>query len=357
MIYSKNYFILFTAIIMIAGTGCKKNNQGNGLSTETKATVTTIAGEGTGAYANGPALSAKFDSPVDVAVADDGTIYVADYNNHRIRKIAGDQVSTLAGNDTFDILNGNGELARFKNPYRIALDAGGNLYVLDQVDPRVRKISPAGYVSTYAGTDQPGFLNGATLMAQFEVNAEGIGADAQGNVYIGDTFNERIRRISTAAQVSTFTGSGSEGFTDGEPGTAQFRFPDGIACDRQGNLYVADAGNFCIRKISPAGVVTRFAGSGVRGNADGNAGVAQFNLIGDIVVDGGGNLYVTDDNRIRKVTPQGVVSTIAGSTAGYVDGDGTTAKFKDPGGLGIDAQGNIYVADINNNRIRKISFQ
>ena len=157
--------------------------------------------------------------------------------------------------------------------------------------------------------------------------------------------------------MSTQAGNGAEGFIDGDIATAHFRFPDGIAIDGQGDLYVADAGNLCIRKVTPAGVVSRLAGSGTRGTADGNATDAQFNLIGDIVADSRGNLYVTDDNSIRKITPQGVVSTIAGSTAGYVDGDGATAKFRNPIGLGIDAQGNIYVADGNNNRIRKISFQ
>jgi sugar lactone lactonase YvrE len=237
------------------------------------------------------------------------------------------------------------------------LDTIGNLYILDQVDSRIRKISLTGDVSTYTGTDMPGFLNGSLSIAKFQVNAGGIAGDEHGNIYIGDTFNERIRKISIAGEVITLAGNGTEGFTDGEAESAEFRFPNGVAVDRQDNLYIVDAGNFCIRKITKNGVVLRFAGSGIRGDADGIDRVAQFDLIDDIVVDNEGNLYVTDDNRIRKITAQGTVSTIAGSTAGYADGDGVTAKFKSPGGLGIDKQGNIYVADINNNRIRKISFE
>jgi len=359
----KTFFIpLGLMIVLTAGIGCKKDKQGDNSSTqsstEKKWVVSTIAGDGTGGFANGAALSAKFNAPVDVAVAPDGTLYVADYKNHRIRKIASGQVSTLAGNNSSGILNGNGPLAQFEDPYRIALDAGGNLYVLDEHDIRIRKISPTADVSTYAGTDKPGFLNGAVSIAQFQQDEGGIVADAQGNIYIGDTFNNSIRKIS-AGQVSTLAGSGAEGFRDGDAGVAQFRFPDGIAFDQHGNLYVADQGNFCIRKITPDGLVSRFAGSGLSGSADGNAGVAQFNFISDMVADNMGNLYVIDDNRIRKVTPEGVVSTIAGSTAGYgyVDGDGTSARFAGLAGLAIDAQGNIYTADINNNRIRKISFE
>lgn len=358
MQYNKTFPILVIIISIAVGAGCKKNNYGNGSPNPGgKVTVTTIAGDGSDAFADGPALSAKFHSPFDVAVAPDGTIYVSDFNDHRIRKISGGQVTTYAGNDNYGIVNGDLGQSQYKNPYRIAVDGNGNLYTLDQVDPRIRKISTADYVSTYAGSDQPGFLNGAALMAQFAVNAGGIATDAQGNVYIGDSFNNRIRRINQATGVSTYAGSGGVGFVNGDTAIAQFRYPDGIALDQQGNLYLVDGGNFVIRKVTPTGVVSTFAGSGTRGTRDGDAGTAEFYDIGDIVVDNQGNLYVSDGNVVRKITAQGVVSTIAGSSPGYVDGDGAVAKFKGIGGLGIDAQGNVYVADINNNRIRKISFQ
>jgi sugar lactone lactonase YvrE len=321
--------------------GCKKSGYGTH-PTEKKYVVSTIAGDGSDAFADGPVLSAKFHNPVDVAVTSDGTIYVADYNDHRIRKITGGQVYTLAGSDSTGVVNGDGGMARFNNPYRIATDQAGNCYVLDQIDPRIRKITAAGYVTTYAGAASPGFLDGASLVAQFAVNAEGIAVDGTGNVYVGDTFNGRIRKITPAAQVNT---------------VAQFNYPGAVACDRQGNIYVVEEGNLRIRKIATDGVISTLAGSGTRGDKDGDGATAEFDQMGDLVADSQGNLYLIDGERIRKITPAGVVSTIAGSTAGYADGDGADAKFKEPGGLGIDAQDNIYVADINNNRIRKISFE
>lgn len=338
--------------------GCKKGDHSGGPDQpDKKAIVTTIAGDGSDDFADGPALSAKFRSPADVAVAADGTIYVADYNGHRIRKIAGGQVTTLAGSDSDGIVNGNGGLARFKDPYRIAADPAGNCYVLDEVDPRIRKITPNGDVTTYAGSSAPGFADGPALSAQFLVNSEGLASDESGNIYVGDTFNGRIRAVSQAAQVTTAAGDGAEGLRNGNKGDAEFRYPSAVACDKQNNVYVVDAGNLVIRKITPGGVVSTFAGTGVRGTTDGDATVAQFNQPLDLVADAQGNLYVIDDQRIRKITPKGKVSTVAGSVKGYADGEGTDAKFKDPFGLGIDAQGNVYVADVNNNRIRKITFQ
>lgn len=355
----KTNFILLSVIITVVGFGCKKMST-NGLPPvqKEKVIVTTIAGDGTDAHEDGPALSAKFHTPADVAIATDGTIYVVDYNDNRIRKIAAGQVSTLAGNGSYGIENGPGESAQFKGPFRIVADANSNLYIIDYEDPRIRKISADAYVSTYAGTATPGFLNGGSLMAQFVVGIQGIAADAQGNIYIGDTFNERIRKIKAAAeQVSTYAGSGAVGFKDGDTAIAEFSYPAGLALDPQGNLYVADAGNYCIRKITPGGSVSKFAGSGTRGFLDGNSEIAQFNRMGDMVADANGNVFVADEYRIRKVTPGGVVSTIAGSTAGYMDGAGDIAKFAWPSGLGIDSHGNIYVADSYSNRIRKISFQ
>src|SRR6266700_505409 len=317
---STTFFLLI--IITAGGFGCKKDNHGGTtILPEKKWIVSTIAGDGTDGVANGPAMSAKFQSPADVAVTAGGSIYVADYLNHRIRKISGGQVTTWAGSGISGLVNGEGDSAQLADPYRIASDANGNIYVLDEIDPRIRKISATAYVSTFAGKEQPGFLDGASLLARFEVDQEGVVADAQGNIYIGDTFNERIRKISTAAQVSTFSGNGTEGLTDGIAGVAQFKFPNGITIDKQGNVYVADAGNFCIRKITPAGTVSTLTG-GTRGTADGMGNAAQFGILDDIVADSTGNLYVTDEQRIRKITPQGAVSTIADSTAGYVDGGG-----------------------------------
>lgn len=357
----KKYFIPLVSVILIVGASCKKDKQQNNPPTqpptEKKWIVTTLAGDGTKAFADGPALFAKFSVPFDVAVAADGTIYVTDGENHRIRKIKDSHVSTFAGNGIKGIVNGNGSLAQFRDPYLMALDVNGNLYTLDISDPRIRKISPTADVSVYAGAATPGFADGAADIAQFRINEGGIVADAQGNIYAADYNNQRIRKINTSRQVTTIAGTGTIGFHDGDALTAQFNSPSAIVIDRQGNLYVADALNSRIRKITPDGQVSTFAGSGTDGFADGDAAVAQFTYINDLVIDSQGNLYVTDADRIRKISPQGVVSTIAGSSFGYADGDGASAKFNSPTGLGIDALGNIYVADTGNNRIRKISFE
>jgi sugar lactone lactonase YvrE len=346
-------------ILFVAVNGCKKDypqpethQAGNN-----KWVVTTFAGEGTGAFNDGPLLSAKFKSPTGVTVAADGTLLVADFGNHRIRKISDGLVSTIAGNDTSGIVDGHGPEAQFESPYHIGSDKNGNLFILDQDVTIIRKISPAADVSDYAGINQPGFVNGATTTARFQSDANAIIADPSGNIYVGDTFNNSIRKINSDGQVSTFAGMEAEGFRNGDAGNAQFRYPIAIVFDKQGNLFVADEGNFCIRKITTDGIVSTFSGSGTGGTADGDRATAQFNSMNDMVIDGQGNLYVADDNRIRKVTTDGNVSTIAGSDTGYQDGDGTTARFHGIGGLGIDGSGNLYVADIANNRIRKVSFQ
>lgn len=354
--------LVFAAIASLAilFTSCNKGNSGGdrapGLP-ESKVSVSTFAGDGTDAYLDGPLLSARFHTPVDVAIASDGVIYVSDYNGRRIRKISGGQVSLLAGNGNFGDTNGAGDVAEFKDPYRIEVDAAGDVFVLDQNNPHIRMITRNGFVAVFAGTAVPGFKDGYALIAQFALDQGGITFDAQGNMYISDTFNGRIRKISLAGQVSTFAGKETVGFIDGDTSVAEFRYADGILFDKQENMLVADNGNFCIRKITPAGIVSRFTGTGTNGTADGGAGTAQFHYINDMVMDKDGNIFLSDENRIRKVTPEGVVSSIAGGDAGYVDGDGATARFNYPAGMAIDGEGNLYIADALNNRVRKVSFK
>jgi sugar lactone lactonase YvrE len=345
-------------ILFVAANGCKKDNpQPTTPETENKWLVTTFAGEGTGAFNDGSLLSAKFKSPTGITIVSDGTLFVADMGNHRIRKISNGLVSTFAGSDTEGSINGHGLDAQFISPYHIGSDKNGNLYVLDQEVSVIRKISPSAVVSVFAGIENPGFLNGAAATAQFQTDASAVIADQSGNIYIGDTFNNSIRKINPDGQVTTFAGMQAEGFRNGDAMNAQFRYPVAIVFDKQGNLFVADEGNFCIRKITTDGIVSTFSGSGTGGSADGDHTTAQFNFINDMVTDSQGNLYVADDNRVRKITSDGTVSTIAGSSAGYQEGDGASARFHGIGGLGVDASGNLYVADIANNRIRKISFQ
>lgn len=307
--------------------------------------VTTVAGDGTAGFLDGPVSTAKFKSPLDVAILPNGVIYVADAFNSSIRKIQNGVVTTFAGNGNANITNGNGSEARFKIPSRLTLDAAGNLYLLDAADPRIRKITPAGDVYIYAGTNIFGFKDGESNVAQFG-QSFGIVADVHGNIYIADSQNDSIRKISLKGETTTIAGGGI---------IKHFQFVSGIAINRQGDLFVSD---ICrIKKITSAGIISTFAGGYQKGYVDGKGRGAMFSQIESLVMDQRENIYVTDENRVRKITPQGTVYTIAGSVAGYRDGDGASAMFDGPQGLGIDLQGNIYVADFNNKRIRKISFE
>jgi serine/threonine protein kinase, bacterial len=354
----KKYFIPVIAVMLIAGVTCRKDKQADvPVLPEKKWIVTTIAGEGTAGFGNGPSLSAKFNHPFGIAVAPDGAVYVTDISNHRIRKIMAAEVTTLAGSGDRGIVNANGSSAQFISPFNIALDANGNLYTSDAEDARIRKITPGTIVSTHAGTDRLGFKDGKVDTAQFDFDGDMV-ADATGNLYVADPWNNRIRKISVTGDITTIAGSDAYGFKEGNGTEAQFRFPGAIALDRQGNLYVADISNYRIRKITPDGQVTTFAGSGEKGYEDGDATRAQFYDLFNMVIDSHGNLYVGDSHRIRKISPQGIVSTLAGDILpGYVDGDAASAKFNFPRGLAIDSHDNIYIADTYNNRIRKISFE
>jgi sugar lactone lactonase YvrE len=339
----KTYVILSVAVILTTTTGCKKDTTEEKPDTEKKWIVSTIAGDGSFNFV-----------PTDITPGVDGTLYVTDAVNHRIHKITGGQISTYAGSDS-GIANGTGTAAKFIYPYRI-IQANGNLYLSDLEDSRIRKISPAAAVTTYAGTAIPFFGDGNISTALFNYDVEGITADALGNIYVSDTQNHRIRKISINGQVTTIAGSDTAGSRNGNVATARFYLPAGIAIDKQGNIYVAEPYKFHIRKITPTGEVSTFAGNGEFGHADGNAGTASFRFPNDIAIGSDGSLYVADDSYIRKISAQGVVSTIAGNNTGYADGEGAIAKFKSLSGLGIDAQDNIYVADLANYRIRKISF-
>ncbi|MES2388083.1 MAG: T9SS type A sorting domain-containing protein [Bacteroidota bacterium] len=258
-------------------------------------------------------------------------------------------VTTLAGSSSSGTTNGTGTAASFSSPYGLAVDASGNTYVADFSNHRIRKISPAGVVSTFAGSSS-GFTNGAGTAARFD-NPTGIAVDATGNVYVADRDNDCIRKITAAGVVSTFAG-GTSGYSDGIGTGARFSSPTGVAVDAAGNVYVADMGNNRIRKINSSGLVSTVAGSATAGTTDATGIAARFSSPWGIAVDASGILYVaeTGNDRIRKITAEGVVST-----SGYTDGTGTAAQFSDPYGVAFDASGNVYVADAGNNRIRKIS--
>jgi hypothetical protein len=326
------------------------------LTIQAQTTVSTIAGSGASGSLDGPALSATFNLPNCVAVDALGSIYVADLNNNKIRKITNGIVSTYAGTGAAGSTDGNAASASFNSPGRIVLDASGNLYVSDINNNKIRKISSSGIVSTLAGNGIAGYVDGPGSTASFN-NPVGITIDALGNLYLADVGNKKIRKITPSGAVSTVAGSGATGSTDGIATSASFSFPYGIAIDAFNNLYIADYGNHKIRKITPSGIVSTFAGSGIDGNVDGIGTLASFSSPCAITIDVSGNLYVSDVNKIRKVTPEGEVSTIAGSElSGSQDGIGSLARFSSAWGTAIDKLGNLYVADRNNYRIRKITL-
>jgi sugar lactone lactonase YvrE len=325
-------------------------------------TVSTLAGSGTTGFADGTGTAAQFDRPYGVALDANGNVYVADGVNQRIRKITtGGAVSTLAGSGTAGFADGIGATAQFRNPTGIAVDASGNVYVGDVTNNRIRKITPNGVVSTLAGDGTSGLADGTGTAAKFS-SPSGLTVDAAGNVYVCDRENNCIRKITPDGVVSTLAGDGAAGafgYADGVGTAARFTLPRSITVDPAGNLYVVDYGNHRIRKVTSGGVVTTLAGSS-KGFADGMGIAAKFDYPLGIARDTEGNLYVADYNnqRIRKITPSGEVSTLAGSgTQGFVDGTGATAQFEGPFGIGIDVSGNLYVSDRLGHRIRKITIQ
>jgi sugar lactone lactonase YvrE len=321
--------------------------------------VSTAAGSGASGYIDGSTTSPKFYSPTGVAIAASGNIYIADSQNHCIRKItASGYVSTFAGSGVAGFLNGTANVAQFNIPYSIAVDASENVYVTESTSYAIRKITPLGVVSTYAGrVTTSGFLDAQDTNALFGA-PKGLGIDGSGNLYVADATNNRIRKISTTGVVTTLAGNGTAGYLDGQGLTAKFNNPIGVAVTSSGVIYVSDASNNRIRAISNTGLVTTFAGSGSPGMVNGQGTAAQFNTPRAIAVDISGNIYVVDynNNRVRKITNTGTVTTLSGTGAfGSVNGAGTTATFKYPEGIAIDASGNSFVGDVTNNCIRKIT--
>lgn len=318
-------------------------------------TVTTLAGDGTNASTDGIGTAASFRTITGLAIDPANNLYVVE-NTHKVRKVdANTAVTTFAGSGTRAFADGTGTAASFDSPVGIAIGPDGYLYLPDYWNQRIRKISLAAEVTTIAGSGTRGFADGPAASAMFSLPRD-VAIDAHGNLYIADNSNNRIRKITPSGDVSTLAGNGTAGFADGPGATALFRSPYGIAVDGSGNVYVADNGNHRIRKISPSGDVTTLAGSGTAGFADALGAAAQFNSPSGLAIDALGYLYVADANnhRIRRISQDGTVITYAGSGENsYADGPGSEAKFSSPRGVAIDAAGVLYVTA--GNRIRKIT--
>lgn len=352
--------------------------------------ITTLAGGGAALGDSGPATAAMLNHPAGVAIDAAGNIYIADNGNGRIRKI-----------NTAGIITTVASLY-MSSETDIAVDAAGNVYAL--ADKKVSKVSPAGTVTTVAGTVVPTFSGdgGAAVAATLQM-PWGVGVDATGNIYIADTFNSRIRKVgtagiittvatlgtprrvitdaagnlyvadsdlhlvykvSTAGIVTTVAGNGVGGFS-GDGGTAtaaSLYYPNDVALDAAGNMYISDNGNHRIRKVSAAGIMTTLAGNGVPGFAGdgGAASAASLQSPFGVAVDTASSIYIADhhNNRIRKVSTNGIITTVAGNGAKGFSGDGgaaTAAALSWPAGVAVDGAGNIYIADIDNHRVRQVN--
>ncbi|MBV8390251.1 MAG: hypothetical protein JO080_10665, partial [Mucilaginibacter sp.] len=281
----------------------------------TNGTVSTLAGTGNAGAINGSGKLASFNRPTGVAVDGSGNVYVADAGNNLIRKITPDgTVSTLAG--TVVAVDTSGKTTTqplFSGPSGVAVDAFGNVYVADAGNNRICVVSPSGITRTLSGNGNAGANNGAGATATFN-NPTGIGVDRAGNVYVADMLNNMIRKIAPDGTTGTLAGIGEIGSKNGVDTAASFYFPNSLVVDPSGNVYVTDDINNLIRVITPAGMVNTLAGSGQAGSQNGLGAQASFNDPVGISIDALGNLYVADanNNLIRKITPAGMVSTVAG---------------------------------------------
>lgn len=270
------------------------------------------------------------------------------------------QVNTLAGSTSSGSSNGTSAEASFTNPFGVTTDNNGTLYIADAGNNEIRKLTIAtGEVTTVAGSTQSGYADGNDTSAMFNYPT-GVACDGQGNLFVVDCYNNCIRKIVLATGVvSTLAGSGADGSNDGVSTAASFYHPCGIVADGQGNLYIAGGLNSAIRKIDIAtGAVTTIAGSSSTGSSNGKGSAASFNYPAGITADGQGNLYVIDEgnNEVRKIViASGMVTTVAGCTAwGSANGASNVAKFDAPYGITADGNGNLFITDADNNEIRKM---
>jgi len=341
-IQSANNTTITASVPAGASTGIvkveKNNVQANGpvFTYHVTGTVSTFSLSGAATNLNHPSGIVKDAS---------GNLYVCDRDNHRILKITPAGVTSVFAGGTMGFVNGTGASAQFNQPYCITMDGAGNFYVGDRINHAIRKITAAGVVTTLAGNGSPGNANGTGGAAMFN-EPLGVAADAAGNVYVADYINGALRKVTPAGVVTTLTG-------------VPYIF--GVAVDGAGNIYCAEYGNHQVSKYSSSGAYSVIAGqSGTVGTADGTGSAARFYYPAGITVDANGNLYVSEtlNNRVRKITAAGVVTTIAGSAAGYTDGEGASASFDSPIAIANDLPNNLlYIADFNNNRIRKIIIE
>ncbi|WCT12615.1 hypothetical protein [Mucilaginibacter jinjuensis] len=317
----------------------------------TTATVTTFVGNGSGGFVNGTGTGAQLYNPLGMASDAAGNLYVADQFNHVIRKITpAGVVSTFCGSGTNGHVDGPANIAQFSSPNAIAVDKSGNVYVTDQGSNLIIKITPDGTATTLAGIGAPGYVNSSSPLKAAFNNMQGIAVDATGNVFVADVGNNRIREVNTKGSVTTLAGSGAYSQIDSTSTFASFNKPAGLAFNSKGLLYVADNFNHAIRTVTTDGTVKTIIGNNVQSGLIGNPVAITF--------DANDNLYIVDvTGRVLRYnsTTSSVLFDLAGTagTYGFADGVNTAAQFNSPNGVAV-VSGVPYISDSNNNRIRKM---
>lgn len=325
--------------------------------------VTTIGGQaGVSGNINGDATVSRFNLPSEIKIDPNGNIYVSDRGNHAIKRVTpGGVTSVYAGfSGSMGATDGDITIATFNGPNGIAFDNAGSMYLADLGNSKIRKITSgitaASVVSVFSGTGVLGFVNGLSTVSQYNV-PEDCAVDAAQNVYVSEFGNHTIRKLNSSGESTTLAGDGTPGFVNGTGTAAKFNNPIGIAFNLTGDLIVADYGNHVIRKVTVAGVVTTIAGGSTSGFVDGPTSSALFFRPRDIAIDDEGNIYICDsaNNAIRLLTHNGNVVTLAGDgTAGTTNGSGASARFTVPLGIDVDETGNVYVVE-QNHQVRKLS--
>jgi sugar lactone lactonase YvrE len=323
--------------------------------------VKTIAGTGEKGLKDGPALSALFYKPIRLSQKNDGTIVIADIYNNAIRTLGLDGlVTTICGTGKLGSTDGPAKSSLLSHPHAVAVGLDGRVYVGEASGRSLRVIDLSGNLITLAGSGEKGYQDGKGKEALFNTILS-IAVDLDGNILACDIANNRIRKITTDGLVTTIAGTGAWGYKDGIASEAIFLMPMDLCVDKKGNIYIADIGNHCIRKIDSNNIITTIAGkAGVVGYVDGEASKSLFYQPHGITVNDKGEVFVADmlNHAIRKITPEGFVTTLAGTREiGFKDGKGEEARFNRPGGVMVYRDGSIIAADIDNNSLRKITFK